>query len=123
MKESYIYSRQQTNTVESKFFTILGDHDFLDEHQNPRTKEDTQKTLAKLIVREDNSKKYMIKVDHMNKPYNPLSIYGNKQAYKNMDKTRPENKFITVNEEAFSNYVKFLRTRILSWIYNTERSI
>lgn len=123
MKDSYIYSRHNTNDTESKYYTMLGDHDFLDDNQNPRSNTDSLKTLAKHIVRDDKSQKYMIKVDYTHKPYNPLSIYGNKEAFKGKDKTRPESKFIQVNEEAFTHYIKFLKTRILSWLYNTERAI
>jgi protein tyrosine/serine phosphatase len=124
MDNSFIFTRQTDSAEQAKFFTFIGEHDFLDEQKNPRsTTEENEKTLAKLIIREDNSKKFMIKVDATHKPYNPISIYGNKQAYKKMDKTRPESKFISVNQEAFNNYVNFLRTRIVSWLHNTERSI
>ena len=124
MEKSFIHSRQTETAEHAKFFTFLGDHDFLDEQKNPRSNtEENEKTLAKLVVREDNSKKFMIKVDYSHKPYNPISIYGNKEAYKKMDKTRPESKFISVNQEAFNNYINFLRTRIISWLHNTERSI
>lgn len=124
MDNSFIFTRQTDSAEQAKFFTFIGEHDFLDEQKNPRsTTEENEKTLAKLIIREDNSKKFMIKVDATYKPYNPISIYGNKQAYKKMDKTRPESKFISVNQEAFNNYVNFLRTRIVSWLHNTERSI
>jgi hypothetical protein len=124
MEQSFIHSRQTDTAEQTKFFTFLGEHDFLDEQKNPRsTTEENEKTLAKLIIREDKSKKFMIKVDYSHKPFNPISIYGNKQAYKKMDKTRPESKFISVNQEAFNNYINFLRTRIVSWLHNTERSI
>lgn len=125
MKEdTFIFSQSRPKNTNSIYYTFLGDHDFLDKNGNPcSNEEDNDKVLAKLVVRDDGSQKYIIKVDYAYKPYNPISIYGNKQAYKNMDKTRPESKFITVNKEAFDHYVKFLKTRIVSWLHNTERSI
>ena len=34
---------------ETKFFTILGDHDFLDENKYPRTKIENKNTFAKEV--------------------------------------------------------------------------
>jgi len=123
--ETHIF---QMNKEEPKnnnqFFAFIDDHDFVDKENNPRSNNEfDEKTLAKIIARENGTLKYMIKVDHLYKPFNPVSIYGNKNAYRGMDQTRPSAKFIGVNVRAFNAYVSFLRTKNISWLHNTEREM
>jgi hypothetical protein len=109
---------------DSTFYAFIDDCDFMDKDNNPRSNtEESPKTLAKSVSRDDNSTKFMIKVDYQYKPYNPLSIYGNKASYRGMDQTRPASKFIGVNQRAFSAYLNFLRTKNTSWLHNTEREM
>jgi len=123
--DSFIFHR--TNTVPTQtneYYAFIDEYDFIDNDNNYRSEsEDDTKTLAKVLYREDSTKKLMIRVDHMYKPYNPASVYGDRSAYRGKDQTRPTSKFVTVNQNAFNAYLNFLRTKNVSWLLNTEREM
>jgi hypothetical protein len=123
--ETHIFQINKEETKnDNQFFAFVDNYDFLDKENNPRSNNEfDDKTLAKIITRENGSLKYMIKVDHLYKPFNPVSIYGNKNVYRGMDQTRPSTKFIGVNVRAFNAYINFLKTKNISWLHNTEREM
>lgn len=122
----FIFEQNQRDprpTSQIELYTLDGDSDFLDKNDNPRSKTDNDKVLAKKIHRDDGTIKFMIKRDGSGKLFNPLSIYGDNQsrAANFLDKTCKDFKFRTVNMKIFEYYVNFLRTKNLSWLYNAER--
>ena len=123
--ETHIFQINKEETKKSnQFFAFIDDCDFIDKEKNPRSNNEfDDKTLAKIITRDNGSLKYMIKVDYLYKPFNPTSIYGNKNVYRGMDQSRPSAKFIGVNVGAFNTYINFLRTKNISWLHNTEREM
>jgi hypothetical protein len=128
MKDEFIF-RQPKDNIRDKdpdiveLYTLMDNHDFIDETDNPRAKQDNHKVLAKKFFREDGTIKFMIKRDSSGKLFNPLSIYGDNpsRAANFLDKTCKDFKFRTVNMKIFEHYVNFLRTKNLSWLYNAER--
>lgn len=127
MKKPEVFIFQQPdkqNLDENKFYAFSDNHDFIDEENNYRSNsENSEKTLAKILHRQDDTKKFMIRVDYTYKPYNPISVYGDRVAYRGKDQTRPTSKFINVNQNAFNMYLKFLTTKNISWLHNTEREM
>lgn len=122
---NFIFQRVKTGSANTnEYYAFIDEYDFVDDNNNYRSdSEDSIKTLAKVLYREDSTKKLMIRVDHMYKPYNPASVYGDRTAYRGKDQTRPTSKFITVNQNAFNAYLNFLRTKNVSWLLNTEREM
>lgn len=128
MSDQFIFQQQNRNmqtedgdTIE--LYTLIDDHDFTDDANNPRSKKDDDRVLAKKFFRKDGTIKFMIKRDGSGKLFNPLSIYGDNQsrAANFLDKTCKDFKFRTVNMKIFEYYVNFLKTKNLSWLYNAER--
>jgi len=106
-----------------EFYTLYGQEDFLDNDNNPRCEsENSDKVYAKRSHRDDGSIKYSIKLDSNGKIYNPISIYGVSKITSFLDRIcRSQNKYKEVNEKAFSMYLKFLKTKNVAWLHNTER--
>jgi hypothetical protein len=123
----FIFEPRNTldNEKEKKdeYYTFIDDSDFIDSNNNPRSKKDSSKVLAKKILRPDNTYKLMIKITRDNKPYNPMSIYGNRKESTIFDNANTNNKFIQVNNKAFECYLKFIKSKNLSWLNNAEREI
>ena len=128
MKDQFIFKQTKRDIKDTEpdnveLYTLMDNHDFTDETNNPRAKQDNDKVLAKKFFREDGTIKFMIKRDSSGKLFNPLSIYGDNQSRASnfLDKTCKDFKFRTVNMKIFEHYVNFLRTKNLSWLYNAER--
>lgn len=125
MKEDFIFQQSiNTTTQENEYYTVSGLEDFLDNENNPRIQDsESEKVLAKKVVREDNSVRYWIKVSNNAKLYNPVSIYGEEKHSSFLDRVcrNSGNKFKEVNYRAFEFYTKFLRTKNIAWFHNAER--
>lgn len=130
MTDQYIFQQQikkskneESTDSTNELYTIHGQHDFLDTEGNPRAHTDCDKVLAKKMLREDGTYKYIIKNDSSGRLYNPISIYGESKSRSEtfLDKTCKDSKFRTVNMKTFELYVNFLRTKNFSWLYNAER--
>lgn len=109
-------------TVEN-FFTLIGDHDFLDEEANPRVKEDSVKAYAKIVTDlKEKTTKFFIKTDHYAKLLNPTSIYEDDKN-KFVNQLGKKIKFKSVSKKVFDLYVSFLRTKNPVWLNNAEREM
>jgi hypothetical protein len=122
----YIYQPNNTKNItitDNEFYTIVGNEDYRDNHNNPRLKKDTSGTLAKKIYREDGTFKSYIKVLSNGYVYNPLNqISENNSSF--LDRVcKSGDKFKEVSPKIFEMYVNFLRTKNLSWIHNVEREL
>ena len=109
---------------ESVCYTIVGEHEFLDEDNNPRINSDKDnKIYAKKIV-SNNSTKFYIKVGTYGKAYNPIGLYSEGMANKFIAKIgkRAWN-FKEVNQKIFDMYVNFLKTKNTAWLNNAEREM
>jgi len=123
----YIFEQtpNKKETSSSEYYTILGQHDFIDDNHYPRTTEElSSKTVAKKIVKYDGKIRYCIKIGINNKLINPISIYGEEKQSSFLDSIcRASNKFIDVSPKTFELYLNFLKTKNTSWLYNAEREL
>ncbi len=127
---SFSINHHENSTTEIQkdtFYTVVGLEDELDADGNPVVLEDTDKrTLAKRIIRNNGTIRYSVKLNAQSKFYNPFSIYGNENEEKSnfLDRVcRNNNKFKEVNKKAFDLYLKFLKTKNHSLLYNAEREV
>lgn len=111
------------NEPETKFYTLLGDHDFMDENSNPRTNDETKKTLAKKISK-NNSEKFYIKTGAYGRIYNPMGLFSEGKGDKFVAKLgKKEFEFKEVNYKIFEMYINFLSTKNIAWLNNAEREL
>lgn len=118
----------QKNTTPStkvyEYFTVIGDHDFLDEFNRPRSQEENLTTVAKTITTDNKPTRYYIKVGTYGKIYNPIGMFSEGKNNKFLSKIgRKEFEFKEVNQKVFDLYTKFLTTKNLAWLNNAEREL
>lgn len=95
--------------------------DFIDEEGNGRSVNENNKTLAKMIEKQ-NFTSYHIKVSNNNQLFNPFSKFDTEKSYSFLDNVvRPTDKFVTVNSLVFAYYLKFLSTNNNAWLSRAER--
>lgn len=121
-----IYQKQdnfeESNKEINEYYGFADDHDYIDNSNNPRLNNDTGRTLAKKLQREDGTFKMFVKTNARKKLYNPMSLYGKTEIGSTfLDKTCKDFKFKSVNKKIFDLYINFLRTKNMSWLYNAER--
>lgn len=104
-----------------QYFTILGSHDYIDNNNRPRTKNETPSTFAKSITKNDITKFY-IKTGTYGKIYNPMGMFSEGKENKfNAKIGKKEYDFKQVNQRIFDLYVTFLSTKNIAWLNNAER--
>lgn len=107
-----------------QYFTILGDHEFLDDNGNPRSNTENNKVVAKSVITDNKSPRYYVKVGTYGKLYNPIGLYSEGQNSKFLSKIgRKQFEFKEVNQKIFDLYVNFLTTKNLAWLNNAEREM
>lgn len=108
---------------ESKYYTIFGKHDYLDDDQNPRLDKESQQAFAKVIIN-NNKSRFFIKTGTYGKIYNPIGLYSENTHSKFLNRAgKPAWNFKEVNSRVFGMYVSFLRTKNLAWLNNAEREM
>lgn len=108
---------------DNKYYTILGEHDFVDDNNYTRTKEETKLTYAKSVVG-SKKEKFYIKTGPYGRVYNPMGLFDEGKGNKFVAKLgKKEFEFTEVNYKIFEMYVKFLSTKNLAWLNNAEREL
>lgn len=105
-------------------FTIFGKHDYLDGNGMPIIDdEDNLNVLAKIVVINNGYPKYMIKRDSNGRLFNPLGIDegGHNKFIHHAGKEQYE--FRSVNKNAFSYYIQFLKTKNMAHLRTAEREV
>lgn len=111
------------NESENQYYTILGDHDFIDSNNKPQAKNQTNKVLAKSITKNGSSKFY-IKVGTYGKIFNPMGLFSEGKNEKFVAKIgKKEFEFKEVNQKVFDLYLNFLSTKNMAWLNNAEREL
>lgn len=106
------------------YYTILGDHDFLDENSKPRAEEENNKVVAKTATTDNKPTRYYIKVGTYGKIYNPIGLYSEGNNSKFLSKIgRKQFEFKEVNSQIFDLYLNFLTTKNIAWLNNAEREL
>lgn len=107
-----------------QYYTILGDHDFLDNDSRPRANEENTKVVAKTITTDNKPTRYYIKVGTYGKIYNPIGLFSEGQNSKFLSKIgRKQFEFKEVNSKIFDLYINFLTTKNIAWLNNAEREL
>lgn len=124
-ENDFIMNPKTRDSEENEYYSLVASGDFVDANKNTRVLEkNIHKALAKKIVREDGSIRYLVKINNAGKLYNPVSIYGQEKTNTFLDKVcKTESKFRDVNAKAFDLYVNFLNTKNLSYLHNAEREL
>lgn len=108
-------------SLEKQYFSLPKSADYTDDNGYPRQKDESQNTLAKKIIN-DNTIFYYIKSSTSNQLYNPFSKLDREKSYSFLDNVvRPSDKFLSVNQKVFNNYLKFITTNNIAWLNLAER--
>lgn len=106
----------------SAYYTMIGDHDYLDEAKNPLAKTDNDKVVAKKLV--NTKTRYFVKAGPYGKLFNPIGLYSEGRGNRFMAKSGKNLwSFKEVNNKVFSLYVSFLKTKNTAWLTNAEREM
>jgi hypothetical protein len=113
----------QKQDIGTLFFTIFGDHEFIDSEGRPNCKTESAKVVAKLITG-DSGNKYYIKIGTYGKIFNPIGMFSEGQNNKFLSKIgRKEWQFKEVNQKIFDFYMNFLSSKNIAWLNNAEREM
>lgn len=124
------------NSIDTKFFTLIGNHDFIDDNGNPRTTVENHNTFAKAIknrisrniIGSNYSYKYFICTDANLNILNPVELYSDANSINNTTKyidkiCKSEKRFTEVNESIFNKYIAFLTTKNISSLNSAQRDL
>lgn len=107
----------------NQYYTMLGDHDFIDSDNKPQAKTDSSKVVAKLNIK-NGSNRFYIKVGTYGKIFNPIGLFSEGKNQKFIAKIgRKEFEFKEVNKKVFDLYLNFLSTKNIAWLNNAEREM
>lgn len=123
-ENNFIFSQtERTKSIQdNKYYTLVGQEDFIDDENNPRLKKDDSRVLAKKTLQ--NKLKYLIKLDNAGKFYNPMSPISSIKPIKILQTISvSDTRFKEVNQTAFNMYLNFLRSKNIAWINNAEREV
>jgi len=114
-----------------KYYTMFGDHDYLDTEGNPRVEKESKKILARSYYSEKSSfggisvtEKYLIKIGVDGKIFDPSGMYSEGKQNKFLSKIgKKQFNLKEVNVKVFNLYLSFLRTKNKAWLNNAEREL
>lgn len=109
---------------ETQYYSMIGDHDFLDDDNRPRSNTENSKVVAKSIKVEDRPKRFYLKVGNHGRIFNPIGLFSEGTNTKFLSKIgRKEWEFKEVNQKVFDMYINFLTTKNIAWLTNAEREM
>ena len=115
--------KKPTNTKIVQYYTLLGDHEFIDADDRPRANDENKLVVAKSIET-STSKKFYIKIGTYGKVFNPIGLFSEGTNNKFLAKIgRKEWEFKEVNQKVFDLYLNFLSTKNIAWLNNVEREL
>jgi hypothetical protein len=125
---------KNTENPESYYYTIIGNHDVLDDSGKPLKRVLSNDVHAKAIKNRPSknfqvlspldtvSFKYYIKTYPNKKPYNPLLSENSRSSF--IDRVcKTETMFTEVNKSVFDKYVNFLQSKNTQWLTEVYRDI
>ncbi len=117
--------KPQEDNYSSQYFTVIGNHDYLDDDKNPRLNEDNEDSvMAEKVIYKDGREAYYARVGAYGKLYNPIGMFTEGRMKKYLAKFgKREWTLKKVNPKVFEFYVSFLRTKNLAWFNNAEREM
>lgn len=126
LKDDFTFMQKQTQQPIKvyEYFTMLGDHDFVDDLKRPRANNETDTVVAKTSTVDNHPTRFFIKVGTYGKIFNPIGMYSEGKNTKFLSKIgRKEFEYKEVNQKIFDLYTKFLSTKNLAWLNNAEREM
>jgi len=106
-----------------QFYTMLGEHDFIDSSNRPQVKKESSKVVAKSVSKNGNNKFY-IKIGTYGRIFNPIGLFSEGKNEKFIAKIgKKEFEFKEVNQKVFDLYLNFLSTKNIAWLNNAEREM
>lgn len=124
--DDFMFHQQNTPPTNRKinYYTIIGDHEFLDENNKPRVAEENNAVVAKSVETDNKPMRYYIKIGTYGKIYNPIGLYSEGHSAKFLSKIgRKQFEYKEVNQKIFDLYTNFLSTKNLAWLNNAEREL
>lgn len=126
MSESFIHTsveNKEKTKENNKFFTTKIDCDFHDEENNPRVNnEEDERVLAKIKRKQDNTYKYLVKIDNNKNLFNPKTdLSDNKRNNLSDQYFSQSSSFKEVSKKVFDYYLTFLRTSNILWLNTAQR--
>jgi len=116
-------TEQEPENKMYEYYTVFGQHDYLDNYQFPRLEDGTGDVLAKSITI-DNTTKHYLKLGSHGKIYNPIGMFSEGTSNKFLSKIGKKAwEFKSVSPRVFSLYIKFLKTKNIAWLRNAEREM
>jgi hypothetical protein len=113
-----------TTTKQYEYFTVLGDHDYVDDKNRPRSNTETPNVVAKSIQTDNHPLRYYIKVGAYGRIYNPIGMFSEGTNNKfNAKIGKKAWEFKEVNQKVFDLYTSFLSTKNIAWLNNAEREL
>jgi hypothetical protein len=122
----------QKSVPESKFYTVSGSEDFLDEQGFPRTNSETnafakaiKNKPSKHIVNSACAYRFYIKTDPNNIIVDPVKLYTTEQPKSSFINKVCKNTsgFTEVSESVFNKYIQYLQTHQDQWLVSAQREI
>lgn len=116
----------------SEYYTLLGNHDFIDEDGFPRITDPTSKNIFAKCLRNKMTKsfgsynqfRFYIILSPDNKPFNPLPKETISDGNKFINKVcKDPVTFKEVNQTVFQKYLEFLKSKNTRWITDIEREL
>jgi hypothetical protein len=118
----YINSNKGSEQFSYKYYTILGNHDSLDDDDNPIVKDKNSALAYSRTLGSDET--YYIKIGLYGRVYNPIGLYSEGKQNKFLSKVgKNEYNFVKVNSKVFGMYINFLKTKNIAWLNNAEREM
>ena len=117
--------KKDVPNYESKYYTVIGQHDFMDDDKHPMLDTaDDNKLMAEKITYNDGREAFYVRVGTYGKLYNPIGMHSEGRLKKYMAKFgKKEWTMKKVNPKVFEFYVSFLKTKNLAWFNNAEREM
>lgn len=107
-----------------EYFTLIGENDFFDDQNRPRSNAENKSTVAKSVKVNNNPARYYIKVGAYGKIYNPIGLFSEGKNTKFLSKIgKKEFEFTEVNQRVFDMYMNFLVSKNIAWLNNAEREL
>lgn len=105
----------------AKYYTAIGNQEFLDDDGYPRVDSGSKKIFAKSVAY-NGREKFYIKVGVYGKIFNPIGMYSEGKENKFLSKIgKDEFQLKQVGPVVFEFYLNFLRTKNIAWLNNAQR--
>lgn len=123
MNNDFMMKQPPDTNYKTEFFTLVGQHEYVDSDNNPRLNTETSNACAKKVIT-DQSTKYFIKTGLYGKIYDPIGLYSEGTGAKFLARAGKKAwEFKQVNAKVFDMYLTFLRTKNKAWLTNAEREL